>query len=400
MSMALEGIKIIDLTRLAPGPYCTMILADLGADVIKVGDINPPTGRRAEQAGEAPEQVGALTPDSPHNALNRNKRSIGLNLKHQDARSVFHKMAETADVVVEEFRPGVTKRLGIDYDTLSRINPRIIYCAITGYGQDGPYQNAVGHDINYISTAGALGLLGEKKGGKPVPPLNLLADFAGGGMHGAIGILAALMARQHTGKGQFVDIAMTDGVVSLLTATLSNYSLTGGVPERGGFGVTSSTPHYNTYLCQDDKYLSLGSLEPWFLANLCRAVGCEHLIPGPLDQSKTEALLEHFVKVFKTKPRDEWVEILRQTDTCVAPVYLLDELERDPHLIHRKMIVEMDHPEAGKVKQAGILVKLSDTPGQIRRLAPGIFEHTDEVLSDLGYRTEEIERLKKEGAIK
>ncbi len=400
MTMALEGIKIIDLTRLAPGPYCTMILADLGADVIKVGDINPPGGRRAEQAGEALEQNNSLGQDSPYNALNRNKRSIGLNLKHQDARKVFHKLAETADVVVEEFRPGVTKRLGIDYDTLSAINPRIIYCAITGYGQDGPYHNLVGHDINYISTAGALGLIGEQQGGKPVVPLNLLADFAGGGMHGAIGVLAALMARERTGRGQFVDIAMTDGVVSLLASTLSGYFMTGDVPERGGGGLTGASPHYNTYLCQDGKYLSLGSLEPWFFANLCRAVGCEDLIPGPWDASKRQKMSDHLVKVFTTRPRDEWLEILRQTDTCAAPVYLLDELANDPHLIHREMIVEVDHPEAGKVKQAGISVKLSDTPGQIRSLAPRMFEHTGEVLEGLGYVTEEIERLKKEGAIK
>ena len=399
MSMALEGIKIIDLTRLAPGPYCTMILADLGADVIKVEEPGPPTGRRAEQAGQAPEMPRTIERDMPYNALNRNKRSIGLNLKHQDARKVFYKMAENADVLVEEFRPGVTKRLGIDYDTLSRINPRIIYCAITGYGQDGPYQNLVGHDINYISTAGALGAIGEK-GRKPAIPLNLLADFAGGGMHGAIGVLAALMARQRTGRGQFVDIAMTDGVVSLLSSALSSYFPTGNVTERGNTFLGGAAPQYNTYQCQDGKYLSLGSLEPWFFANLCRAVGREDFIPYAWDESKREEIIDHLTKVFKTRPRDEWVEVLRQTDTCVAPVYLFDEMERDPHLIHRKMIVEVEHPDGGKIKQTGISVKLSDTPGQIRNLAPRTCQHTDEVLTELGYPTDEIERLKKEGAIR
>jgi len=397
--MALEGIKIIDLTRLAPGPYCTMILADLGADVIKVEEPGPPTGRRAEQAGQAPEMPRTLERDVPYNALNRNKRSIGLNLKHQDARNIFYKLTEAADVVVEEFRPGVTKRLGIDYETLSKINPKIIYCAITGYGQDGPYQNLVGHDINYISTAGALGAIGEQ-GRKPAIPLNLLADFAGGGMHGAIGVLAALMARGRTGKGQFVDIAMADGVVSLLSSALSNYFLTGDVLERGATALGGAVPQYNTYQCQDGKYLSLGSLEPWFFANLCRAVGREDLIPYPWDESKRQELFNHLTSVFKTKPRDEWVEILRQTDTCVAPVYLFDELDKDPHLIHRKMIVEVEHPAAGKVKQAGISVKLSDTPGEIRRLAPRSCEHTDEVLKELGYTTEEVGRLKAEGVIR
>ena len=398
MSMALEGIKIIDLTRLAPGPYCTMILGDLGADIIKVQEPGPPTGRRAEQAGEASEMPRTMEPDSPYNALNRNKRSIGLNLKHQEARNIFYKLAETADVVVEEFRPGVMKRLGIDYDTLSKINPRIVYCAITGYGQDGPYQNLVGHDINYISTAGALGVIGEK-GRKPAIPLNLMADFAGGGMHGAIGVLAALMARERTGKGQFVDIAMTDGVVSLLTSTLSSYFFSGEVLERGATSLGGGAPQYNTYQCQDGKYLSLGSLEPWFYANLCRAVGREDLVPYAWDESKRPEIFDHLANVFKTKPRDEWVEILRQTDTCVAPVYLFDEVDRDPHLIHRKMIVEVEHPEDGKIKQTGISVKLSDTPGQIRRLAPRACEHTDEVLKEIGYSTDEIEHLRKEGAI-
>ena len=398
MSMALEGIKVIDLTRLAPGPYCTMILADLGADVIKVEEPGPPTGRRAEQAGQAPEMPRVLERDSPYNALNRNKLSIGLNLKSEEARKIFYKLAETADVVVEEFRPGVSKRLGIDYDTLSKINPRLVYCAVTGYGQDGPYQNLVGHDINYISTAGALGVIGER-GGKPSIPLNLLADFAGGGMHAAVGVLAALMAREHTGKGQFVDIAMTDGVFSLLSSAFSSFFLTGEVPERGATYLGGAAPQYNTYQCQDGKYLSLGCLEPWFFANLCRATGCEDLIPYAWDKSKHQEIFDHLTKVFKTKPRHEWVDILKQTDICVAPVYQFDEVASDPHLAHRKMIVEVEHPDLGKIKQPGISVKLSDTPGQIRRLAPRKGQHTDEVLRGLGYSVKEIERLRKDGAI-
>ena len=398
MSMALEGIKIIDLTRLAPGPYCTMMLADLGANVIKVEEVGPPTGRRAEQAGATPERVRTLERESPYNALYRNKQSIGLNLKNEAARQVFYRLAKVSDVVVEEFRPGVTKRLGIDYDTLSQINPRLIYCAITGYGQDGPYQDVVGHDINYISTAGALGAIGHK-GEKPAIPLNLLADFAGGGMHGTIGVLAALMARERTGKGQFVDIAMADGVVSLLSSSLSEFFLTGKVLERGANQLGGSFPQYNTYQCQDGRYLSLGSLEPWFFANLCRAVGREDLIPYPWDEAKHPEIFDHLAKVFKTKPRDEWVAILRQTDTCVAPVYLFDEIANDPQLIHRKMVVEVEHPELGKIKHPGISVKLSDTPGEIRRLAPQSYQHTDEILQELGYPAAEIARLKKEGAI-
>ncbi|MCL0075397.1 CoA transferase [Dehalococcoidia bacterium] len=396
--LALEGIKVIDLTRLAPGPYCTMILADLGADVIKVEEPGPPTGRRAEQGGQAPEMNLLIDQGSPFNVLNRNKRSIGLNLKHEDAREAFYKLAETTDVVVEEFRPGVSKRLGIDYQTLSGINPKIICCAITGYGQDGPYRDLAGHDINYISTAGALGAIGEK-GGKPAIPLNLLGDFAGGGMQGAIGILAALMARERTGRGQFVDIAMTDGVVAMLSSALSGYFLTGEVPERGATFLSGSFPQYNTYRCGDGKYLSLGSLEPWFFANLCRAVGREDLIPHAWNESHHQEIFDHLTGVFQTRSRDEWVDILRQTDICVAPVYQFDEVERDPHLIHRQMIVEVEHPEVGKVKQTGISIKLSETPGRIRRPPPRKCQHTDEVLGGLGYSVPEIERLRREGAV-
>jgi len=400
MTLALEGIKVLDLTRLAPGPYCTQILADLGADVIKVEEHGPLTGRRAEQArGTRPQEMkGMVETFSPFNAVNRNKRSIALNLKTDEARRIFHKLAETADVMVEEFRPGVTKRLGIDYDTLKQINGGLIYCAITGYGQDGPYRDLVGHDINYISHAGALGFLGLPDTG-PVIPANLLADYAGGGMHGAIGVMAALLAREKTGKGQFVDIAMTDGVVSLMGHILSWHFESGVVPERGDHPLTGGWGHYNVYETKDGKYISVGSVEPWFYANLCRTVGREDLIPHQFSEDKREEIRDHMRQAFRTKTRDEWFELLTATDICVGKVYAFDELASDPQLQHRKMIVDVDHPTAGKVRQVGISVKLSDTPGSIRRLAPLPGEHTEEVLKEAGFGKEEIEHFRAAGAI-
>lgn len=199
---ALEGVKVLDLTRLAPGPYCVVLLADLGADVVRVEEFGPKTGTRAEQPTAAEiysERHGFASPNSAYNALNRNKRSIALNLKTEEARKIFHKLAEAADVVVEEFRPGVTKRLGIDYETLRQINPRIVYCAITGFGQDGPYRDRPGHDINYVALAGALSLIGNRSGSLAVPH-NFLADFTSGGMHGATAILAALIAPRKNGQ--------------------------------------------------------------------------------------------------------------------------------------------------------------------------------------------------------
>lgn len=403
MTMPLEGITVLDLTRLAPGPYCTMILADLGADVIKIEEPGPPTGRRAAQAAglstTSPPRYG-VDRHAPHWALNRNKKTMGLNLKHDEARQIFYQLAEQADVVVEEFRPGVAKRLGIDYDTLSQRNPRLIYCAVTGYGQTGPYKDLVGHDVNYISMAGCLGMIGAQ-GGPPVIPHNIIADFAGGGMHGAIGILAALMARERTGRGQFVDIAMTDGVYSLLVSHLSTYFATGMVPRRGEGILDGAVHYYNVYETKDGQWLSIGSIEPWFYANLCKALGREDFLPYEFAEGeKRDEILQAFRQIFKTKTREEWFEILTQHDICVAKVYDLDETERDPHLRARDMIVEMEHPELGKVKQVGISVKLSATPGQIRFLAAPLGAHTEEILSGLGYTSEKIAGLRDAGAIK
>jgi crotonobetainyl-CoA:carnitine CoA-transferase CaiB-like acyl-CoA transferase len=403
MTMPLEGISILDLTRLAPGPYCTMILADLGADVIKIEEPGPPTGRRAEQAAglpTAPPPRYGVDRHSPYWALNRNKKSMGLNLKHEGVREIFYRLAERADVLVEEFRPGVAKRLGVDYDTLRPRNPRLIYCAVTGYGQTGPYKDLVGHDINYIAMAGCLGMIGQKDG-PPVIPHNIIADFAGGGMHAAIGVLAALMARERTGRGQFVDIAMADGVYSQLVSHLSTYFATGLVPRRGETLLDGGAPYYHVYETLDGKWISIGSIEPWFYANLCKALGREDLLSYEFAEGeKREEIREAFRAIFKTKTRDAWFEILTRSDICVGKVYALDETEADPHLRAREMVVEVEHPEAGNVKQVGISVKLSDTPGRIRFLAAPLGTHTDEILTGLGLPRERIVELRAAGAIK
>ncbi len=398
--MALEGIKVLDLTRLAPGPYCTMLLADLGADVIKVEEPGAPSGRRAQQAGAAGTSLlKMLSPESPFYSLNRNKRSIAVNLKSEGGKQVFYRLAKQADVLVEEMRPGVSKRLGIDYETLDKINPRIIYCSITGYGQTGPYRDMVGHDINYISMAGALGTIGAK-GGPPAIPLNILADYAGGGMHAAIGILSAVVVRANTGKGQYIDVAMADGVASLYSWIYSDFFAQGKHPERGEFFVSGAVPYYDVYETKDGKYLTIGSIEPWFYANLCRALGREDLIPHQAATgAKLEEIRRDFREIFRTKTRDEWFEILSRTDICVGKVLTLAEAERDPHLRARGMFVDLEHPEAGKVKQVGISLKLSATPGSIRRFAPRKGENSREVLKELGYGEKEISALLENGSV-
>ena len=396
----LAGIKVLDLTKLAPGPFCTMILGDLGADVIKIEEPGPPTGRRAEQAGKAgTEGPGTSFSTSPFNALNRNKKSIGLNLKSGPGKEVFRRMVQRADVLVQEYRPGVAERLGIGYEQMSIRNDRLIYCAITGYGQDGPYRNLVGHDLNYIATAGVLSILG-RAGQLPTIPHNLIADYAGGGMHAAIGILAALVARTQSGRGQYVDIAMMDGSMALMAQSFASFFANGRLPARGETPLDGAIPNYNLYETKDGKIITIGAIEPWFFANLCRALGREDLVEHEYNSARRAEIQESFRTIFRTKTRDEWFEILSRTDVCVGKMNTLDEVEADPQVQARKMIVELDAPGGRKVKQVGISVKLSETPGSIRSLAPALGQHTEEIMHGLGYSDEQIEKWRADGSVK
>ncbi len=398
--LALENIRVIDLTHLPPGALCTMVLGDLGADVIKVAA--PPeassrgSGAAALLTGD--DDKSDITPD----ALDRNKRSIRLNLKSEDGRKIFYQLASTADVIVEGFRPGVAKRLKIDFQTINAINNRVVYCSLSGYGQDGPYSALPGHDINYISIAGALGIIGSSD--TPVIPLNLLADFAGASLHGVIGILAALIAREKTGRGQYVDISYTDGVITLLSWLFSLHFATATPINRGESWLHGAYPYYGVYRTKDDKYISIGCVEPWFWENLCRALGKEEYIPchiaiehfyRPPGDEKWSEISSFLKQVFLTRTRDEWFEFLSQKNVPVGKVYTLEEVADDPQIVHRQMIVEIDHPSRGKIKQPGIAIKLSETPGRIRRLPPLPGQHTEEILQELGYSKSQIDKLRK-----
>ncbi|MCE2456528.1 MAG: CoA transferase [Dehalococcoidia bacterium] len=395
MPGALDGIKVVDLSRMAPGPFCTMALGDLGADVIRVEE--PGGGRMArERAGDTDE--AGVRRRAAFNALNRNKRSIALNLKHPDAQEVLHRLVTDADVFVEGFRPGVVSRLGCDYGALSEINPRLVYCSLSGYGQDGPYSNMVGHDINYISVGGALGVIGTDSG-PPVIPYNIIADYAGGGLHAAMAILAALMARQHTGKGQYVDIAMSDGVTYMLASLLSEYFGTGVVPARGEMGLNGGAPYYNVYRCRDGRYISVGCIEPWFWSTLCRTLGREDLIEGQFDGDRSEFVKSELASVFAGKDRDEWWELLSVVDNiAVAKVSSLDEVVTDAQNLHREMVLEAGEIDGVTVRQVGIGPKLSDTPGSVRYLGSTVGQHTSEILGELGYSQEQVAGMRDSGA--
>ena len=401
--LALEGVKILDLSGLAPGALCTMILGDLGAEVLKV---EPPTPSELSGTGPSPKEEERRR-EAVYFAPNRNKKSLALNLKSESGRQIFYRLAQQADVIIEGYRPGVVKRLGIDYDTIKKINPGVIYCSLSGYGQDGPYRTFPGHDINYISMAGVLGLIGSREG-SPVIPLNLVADFGGAALYGAIGVLAALMARTKTGKGQYVDIAYADGAISLMTFFTTGYFSDNNVLKRGEIALQGAYPYYGVYETQDGKYITIGCLEPHFWENLCRLLGREEYIPYHFarehflrkpEDKKWEEISSYLKQVFLTKTRDDWFELLIQNDIPAGKVYGLDEVFADPQVLHRQMVIEVEHPTLGKVKQVGIAPKLSDTPGKVRSLSPLLGEHTDEVLQELGYSQEEIETLRREGTI-
>ena len=398
MAGAFDGLTVIDLSRFAPGFYVSQYFGDMGADVIKI-DEPPPKGRRGGfkdrplEYKDVKDARGAAL-----NTLERNKRRIVLNLKDDDARGVFYKLVERADVVLEGNRPGVAKRLRIDYETCRKLNDRIVYCSLTGYGQDGPYEQRAGHDINYISIGGALGITGTKDG-TPAIPGNVIADYGAGAQFAIIGVLTALFARATTGKGQFVDIAMTDGVFSLLTQFVQQYLSDGIVPRAGQTRLNGAEPHYGVYEAKDGRWIGVGANEPWFYATVCKLIGREDLAERQHDLDRKDEIRQAFVEAFKSKTAQEWHDILADEDTCVTKILEFDEVMNDPQLRHRQMVIELDHPEAGKVQQVGFPVKLSETPGAFRRFAGLKGADTDTILDELGYGAQEVGRLREAGAV-
>ena len=402
-SLALEGIKILDFGRTAPVSFFTMLLGDLGAEVIMI-EAPPSAGKR--EAGFRHTLAGGLERRyRRYRIANRNKRSIGLNLKSEKARDVFYELAKSADVIVEGFRPGVTERLGIDYQTICKLNPGIVYCSISGYGQDGPYRDLPGHDINFISVSGALDLIGSRNG-KPVIPLNLVGEFSGG-MHAAVGVLAALMVREKTGKGQYIDISITDSVLSVLTNRISDYFEHGKDQKRGETSLGGAYPYYNIYETKDGKYIAIGCVEEWLWEVFCREIGREDYIPfhfeldhlhKPVDGEKWAEISASLEQIFLTRTSNEWFEILAKKDIPVSKVNTLGEALMDAQICHRDMVVDVDDTIEGKIRQNGIAIKLSDTPGRIRQLPPLLGEHTDDILRELGYNQQTIDELR-QGAI-
>lgn len=384
---ALRGLKVIDLSRHAPGPYCTMLLADLGADVIVV---EQPPG----QGRSVSDEMGVGRREKLYNPVGRNKRSITLNLKDRKMREACLALIKDADIVVEGFRPGVVRRLGLDYETLGEINPKLIYCSVSGYGQTGPYRDMVGHDLNYISLAGILGMIGTK-GGPPAIPVNIIGDYAGGGLFAAFSILAAVISRAQTGEGQYIDMAISDGSLSLANLAACDYLSTGTAPKPGEYFLNGSLPCYNVYQTADAKWISIACIEPWFWAKLCQQLGCEQFAKEQYNEELFQEMFVFLRNTFKSKKRDAWFKQLSQEEICVAPVYGIDEALEDPHNISRNMIIDLEDAEYGPIKQVGIAPKFSRTPGEIKTLPPTPGQHTEEILAEAGFSIEQIAQFPK-----
>lgn len=383
---------MLDLSRLLPGPYCSLLLADLGMDVLKVEDLE--MGDYMRKMGPIREQDSAF-----FLAVNRNKKSMMLNLKVKDGKEIFYKLIHSYDIVLEGFRPGVMDRLGLGYEELKKRNPRVILCSLSGYGQDGPYQDRSGHDINYIGLGGVLELIGDKHGA-PVIPSVQVADLGAGGMMSAIAILAAVIHREKTGSGQHLDISMMDGVISWLSIHAGKYFMDGELSERGNMLLTGKYACYHVYQTKDGRHMSLGAVEPKFWENFCEAIGYRDFIHKQYTEGEEQLrLTEKIQKVFKTRTQKEWIEFLKGVEACCEPILTLEEVFQHPQVLHRQMVIECEHPVEGKIRQVGHPIKSSQFNFEIRTPAPRWGEHTMEVLKEIGYSEKEIQHFKQVRAI-
>jgi crotonobetainyl-CoA:carnitine CoA-transferase CaiB-like acyl-CoA transferase len=391
MQGALSGLKVLDLSRLLPGPFCSMLMADLGADVIKV------------EVPKIGDYIRWWSPQIGNNSgfhvvLNRNKRSLTLDLKAREGKEIFEKLVAGADVVLEGFRPGVMAKLGLGFEYLERINPRLVYCSISGYGADGSFARKAGHDVNYLALSGVLSYSGRES---PTISGVQIADMGGGGLLAAFSIMAALFAREKIGRGQFVDISMTDGAFAWNCLRLGKFTADGKVPVPADDLLNHGLACYNIYETRDGRFMSLGALEPRFWKSFCRAAGKpdwdkpDYFEPGEHQRELTASVSEFFLQ----KSQAEWVDYFREADCCCEPVLNLGEAMHSRLMKERNMVVDLIHESWGAYRQLGIAPKFSLTPGSLRSHAPDLGEHTRTILEELGFSPARIEGLQKSGVI-
>jgi len=379
------------MSQLLPGSLCTQILADLGADVIKIENPDGGDGFRSR-----PPLLN--TTSSFFHIINRNKRSMTLDVKRSEGRDVLLRMVSGADVFLESCIPGLMRHIGLGYENLSELNPRLVYCSLTGFGQDGPYKEKIAHDIDFLSIAGMLDLLGEKNGRPVVPPVQI--GGAGGGIWAALGIMAALLGRGQQGVGQYLDVSILDGLTPFLSLVMSQYMADGNVPVRGENLLGGGYAFYNVYETKDGAYLSLGCLEEKFWQEFCGAIGRDDLIEDyHADEPRRSELVAEVRSIFLEKTRDEWMDLLGRYKVCFSPVNTLEEALHDPQIRHRGLWFYGNHPTDGRVPQQAFPVRFSlDTPA-IQAYAPNLSAHTAEILKNLGYGDTDIAGLRKKGII-
>ena len=388
MVFPLEGIRVLDFTYEPGGQIPTLLMAEMGADVIKIERPGIRESFYSMVHDDKKPSSELMRRELAANALDRSKRSFALNLKTDAGREAFYRLSRKSDVVIEGHRPGVMKRLGIDYDTVKKMNPRIIYCGVTAYGQDGPYSQFPGRDLTCIGLSGILGVINEG-GLPPIVPGVKIADLAAA-MYATIGILLALVVREKTGCGQFVDIAMLDGAISWLILPLIRYFENGQVqPDKGDVFLSGKRPGYNIYKAKDGKYFCIAMRQPLFWEKLCQKLGRRDLLPyqNP-DNDKQNEIISELSNIFLTKNRDEWLQELKDVGVSKVNVQL-DDVVSDPQVLHRSMFVEVSSPGVGTFKQIVSPIKLSETPFQVRGPAPAFGQHTESVLKELGYSQEE-----------
>ncbi len=375
----LKGIRVVEIAGIGPGPFAAMMLADLGADVVRV-----------DRADRVRDEI----PDTPHfDVLNRGRRSVGVDLKHPDGVETVLRLVESADGLIEGFRPGVAERLGIGPEECLARNPRLVYGRMTGWGQDGPYASMAGHDINYIALSGVLGAIG-REGEAPVPPVNLAGDFGGGGMLLALGMLAGMLEARTSGQGQVVDASMVEGSALLITMIYGMHAL-GAWGSRGTNLLDTGAWFYDVYECADGEYISLGSLEPQFFAEMVEKLGIDAQGIDQNDRSTWPEMRVRITEAVKARTRDEWCEILDGSDVCFAPVLSLAEAPEHPHNAARGTFVEV-----GGIPQPGPAPRFSRTRPQVARPAPHPGEHTADALADWGFDAAGVAALQESGAVR
>jgi alpha-methylacyl-CoA racemase len=382
----LAGVTVLDLSSVGPASRASRILADYGAEVIKV---SPTSAKGGVQ----------IQPPFYSYGAGRDMKRLRVDLKSTDGKAAFLRLASRSDVVIESFRPGVVARMGIGYDDVHKLNQGVVYCSTSGYGQDGPRAKWAGHDLNYLAVSGYLHCSGRRADGGPALPGATVADSAAGGMHAAIAILAALLRRKSTGLGEYLDVAVADGALQLMSLHIDRFLATGEEPGPSGDILTGRYACYDVYATRDGKWLSVAAIEPAFFANLCRALGCEKWIAKQMDDASQDAIRADFRHAFLAKDRDQWVDELASKDTCVAPVATIPELVDDPAFIARSAFANAEHAKHGRFRQVGPVLAGPKRDVPTHRVADAAASESADVLASAGMTRAEIERLRAQGVI-